>query len=306
MAEITWDGVGEKVFETGVDHGVLYIPNEAGEYDNGVAWNGLTNVTETPSGAEQTKTYADNIVYGVLTSVEEFGATITCYTYPPEFEQFDGLAEPTPGVKVGQQPRSAFGFAFRTRKGNDVAGDSFGYKLHLLYGCFASPSERSYATVNDSPEMLEFSYELTSVPVPVTIDGDQTQTSLLTIDSTEVDADALAALEEILFGGIATDPALPTPDEVLALFTGTPLADNVVVAGDVDSIDITGTTANYLFTVEAWDGDEYVVVVGGDGVNEAAAEALVLANGIHRVTLSAASGFMVPATQDTVFIVNVT
>jgi len=306
MTALTWDGVGEKKFETGVDHGVLYIPNEDGEYDNGVPWNGLTNVTESPSGAEQTKTYADNIVYGVLTSVEEFGATITCYTYPPEFELFDGLASPTPGVKVGQQARSPFGFAYRTRVGNDVAGDSLGYKLHLVYGCFASPSEKSYATVNDSPEMTEFSYELTSVPVPVTIDGEQSQTSLLTIDSTEVNATALAALEEILFGSVGTDPALPTPDEVIAILDGTATASDIVVAGDVDSIDITGTTANVLFTVEAWDGDNYNVVVGGDGVNEAAAEALVLSNGIHRVTLSGAAGFYIPAAQQEVFIVTVT
>lgn len=306
MTVLTWDGIGEKKFETGVDHGVLYIPNEDGEYDMGVAWNGLTNVTESPSGAEQTKTYADNIVYGVLTSVEEFGATITCYTYPPEFENFDGLATPTPGVKVGQQPRSPFGFSYRTRIGNDVAGDSLGYKLHLVYGCFASPSEKSYATVNDSPEMTEFSYELTSVPVPVTVDGDASQTSILTIDSTDVDAAALDALEELLYGGIGTDPSLPTPDEVIAIFAGTPTASNVVVAGAADAIAISGTTTNVLFTVQAWDGDEYVAVVGGTNVTEAAAEALVLANGIHKVSLSAAAGFYVPAAQVTPFIVTVT
>lgn len=300
---LTWDGVGEKVFETGVDHGVLYIPDEDGDYSDGVAWNGLTNVTESPTGAEQTKTYADNIVYGVLTSVEELEGTITCYTYPAEFEQFDGNASPTAGVTVGQQSRTPFGFSYRTRKGNDVLGDAFGYKLHLIYGCYAAPSERSHDTVNDSPEMTELSFELTAVPVPVTIDGEQVQTSVLTIDSTLVDSTALAALEAILYGDT---PALPTPDEVIAILDGTATASNVVVAGDVDSIDITGTTTNVLFTVEHWDGDEFVAVVGGTAVNEVAAEALVLANGIKRVTLSGATGFYVPAAQVNPFMVTVT
>lgn len=299
---LTWDGVGEKVFETGVDHGVLYIPNEDGEYDDGVPWNGLTNVTESPTGAEQTKTYADNIIYGVLTSVEELEGTITCYTYPVEFEEFDGRAVPTPGVSIGQQTRRPFGFSYRTRKGNDVLGDSFGYKLHLLYGCYAAPSERSHDTVNDSPEMTELSFELTSIPVPVTIDSQQVQTSVLEIDSTTVDPDALATLEALLY---ADTPSLPTPDEVIAIFAGTATATDVVVAGDDDSIDITGTTTNVLFTVEAWDGDEFVAVTGGTAVNEAAAEALVLVAGIHRVTLSAAAGFYVPADQANPFLVTV-
>lgn len=302
MAELTWDGTGEKKFEAGVDHGVLYIPT-AGVYDNGVAWNGLTGVTESPTGAEANKTYADNIVYGVLTSAEEFGATVTAYTYPPEFEQFDGLATPVAGVAVGQQARGVFGFSYRTLKGNDAEGQSYGYKLHLLYGLTAAPSEKAYTTINDSPEMLEFSWEFTSVPVAVT---DLRPTSVITIDSTDVDATALAALEELLYGSVGTDPQLPTPDEVIAIFEGTALASDVVVAGDVDSIDITGTTANYLFTVEQWDGDNYVAVVGGTAVNEAAAEALVLTNGVHRVTLSAAAGFYVPAAQQEVFVVVVT
>lgn len=302
---ITWDGVGEKKFETGVDHGVLYIPDEAGDYSNGVAWNGLTNVTESPTGAEQTKTYADNIVYGVLTSVEELEGTITCYTYPDEFDQFNGYVTPTAGVRIGQQTRKPFGFSYRSRVGNDIEGDSFGFKIHLLWGLFASPSEESHDTVNDSPEMTELSYELTGVPVPVTIDGEQGQTNSMTIDSTEVDADALQELLDILYGATG-DPMLPTPDEVVAIFAGTPTASNVVVAGDVDSIDITGTTTNVLFTVQAWDGAAFTTVVGGDGVNEAAAEALVLANGIHKVSLSAAAGFHVPAAQANPFYVNVT
>jgi len=301
--ELTWDGTGEKQFETGVDHGVLYIPNESGVYDDGVSWNGLVSVTESPTGAEANKTYADNIIYGVLTSAEEFGATIEAYTYPVEFNQFDGMVVPSPGVTVGQQSRGVFGLSYRTKVGNDIEGQDAGYKLHLLYGLTAAPSEKAYTTVNDSPEMITFSWEITSVPVAVT---DLSPTSIITIDSTLVDATALAALEELLYGSVSTDPSLPTPDEVIAIFEGTALATNVVVAGDADSIDITGTTANYLFTVEAWDGDNYNVVVGGNGVNEAAAEALTLSNGTHRVTLSAAAGFYVPAAQQEVFIVIVT
>lgn len=302
---ITWDGVGEKQFETGVDHGVLYIPNEAGEYDNGVAWNGLTNVTESPTGAEQTKTYADNIVYGVLTSVEELEGTITCYTYPTEFDQFNGYVTPVAGVRIGQQTRRPFGFSYRTRKGNDIEGDSFGFKIHLLWGLYASPSEESHDTVNDSPEMTELSYELTGVPVPVTIDGEQGQTNSMTIDSTEVDEADMTTLLDLLYGA-SGDPVLPTPDEVVAIFAGTPTATDVVVAGDVDSVDITGTTTNVLFTVQAWNGSTFATVVGGDGVNEAAAEALVLSNGIHKVSLSAADGFHVPSAQANPFYVNVT
>jgi len=292
---LTWDGVGEKFFETGVDHGVLYIPNEAGVYNNGVAWNGLTNVTESPTGAEQTKTYADNIIYGVLTSVEELEGTITCYTYPPEFDEFNGKVEIAPGVVAGQQTRRAFGFSYRTRKGNDVAGDSLGYKLHLLYGCFAAPSEESHDTVNDSPEMTELSYELTSVPVPITIDSVQVQTSVLTVDSTTADPTQLAALEALLYGA-AGDPQLPTPDEVSALLNGTATATNITVVAAVDAVAIGGTTTNVQFTTSHWDGDSWVV--DGAALSEAATEALVLVTGtVYRVTLSPTTGFYIPAAQ---------
>lgn len=303
MPVLTWDGTGEKVYETGVDHGVLYMPNASGVYDDGVAWNGLVTVTESPSGAEANKTYADNIIYGNLISAEEFGATIEAYTYPDEFSEYDGSALPVPGLSIGQQVRKTFGMSYRSLVGNDIDGTDHGYKLHLLYGLTASPSEKAYGTVNDSPEMITFSWEVTSIPTNVT---GMRPTSVITVDSTQVDPDALAALEELLYGTVATEPSLPTPDEVIALFAGTALATGVVVTGDVDSIDITGTTTNYLFTVEAWDGDNYNVVVGGDGVTEAAAEALVLSDGIHRVTLSAAAGFYVPAAQQDVFIVTVT
>jgi hypothetical protein len=215
MAVLSWDLVGERTYETGVDHGVLYIPDITGVYDNGVAWNGLVSVQETPSGAEATATFADNIKYLNLVSIEEFGATIEAYTYPPEFNQFDGLATPQPGVVVGQQARKTFGLSYRTRLGDDLQGDAAGYKLHLVYGCLATPSEKAYNSVNDSPEAITFSWEVSTTPVPVT---GLRPTSLLVIDSTVVAPADLTALQTLLYGAVATDPALPTPDEVIALF----------------------------------------------------------------------------------------
>jgi hypothetical protein len=215
MAVLTWDQVGERFFETGVDHGVLYIPDVAGVYNDGVAWNGLVSVQETPTGAEANPTYADNIKYLNLISLEEFGCTIEAYTYPPEFNQFDGLASPQPGVAVGQQVRKQFGLSYRTRLGNDLEGDDYGYKLHLVYGCIATPSEKAYNTVNDSPEAITFSWEVTTTPAPAT---GLRPTSIITIDSTVVAPADLTALETLLYGAVATDPALPTPDEVIALF----------------------------------------------------------------------------------------
>ena len=217
--KLSWDNTGERFYETGVDHGVLYIPDNYGVYTDGVAWNGLTTVTESPSGAESTKTYADNIPYLNLVSVEEFGATVEAYTYPEEFDQFDGKASPQPGVSVGQQGRRAFGLSYRTRVGNDVVGTDLGYKIHLVYNATAAPSEKAYATINDSPEAITFSWELTTIPINA--GDDYKPTSLLTIDSTKVDADALADLEDALYGTTGTDPRLPTPEEVLAMFAGT-------------------------------------------------------------------------------------
>lgn len=215
MAVLLWDQTGERLYETGVDHGVLYLPNASGVYDKGYAWNGLTTVTETPSGAEPNAQYADNIKYLNLLSAEEFGITIEAFTYPSEFAACDGSAIPSPGVVVGQQSRSSFGFSYRTKIGNDVAGDSLGYRLHLVYGCLASPSEKAYATINDSPEAVAFSWEVTTTPAPVT---DYSPTSLIVINSTEVDAADLTALEDILYGTAAVEPKLPTPDEVIAIF----------------------------------------------------------------------------------------
>lgn len=215
MAKITWDQTGERFYETGVKQGVLYIPT-AGVYDKGVAWNGLTAVTESPSGAEPTALYADDIKYLNLMSNEEFGATIEAYTYPDEFAACDGSASLVDGVSIGQQARSPFGLAYTTTLGNDVDGNAHGYKLHLIYGAMASPSEKAYATINDSPEAITFSWELTTTPVNVT---GHKPTACITIDSTKVDATKLAALEAILYGSEEEEPRLPLPDEIKTLMT---------------------------------------------------------------------------------------
>lgn len=214
MPALVWDQVGERFYETGVDHGVLYLPDDTGVYVSGVAWNGLTSVSETPSGAESSAQYADNIKYLNLISAEEFGATLEAFTYPDEFADYDGLVTPVPGVVVGQQPRKMFGLSYRTRVGNDIEGDEHGYKLHLVYGCVASPSEKAYNTINDSPEAITFSWEVSTTPVPVT---GYKPTSLLVVDSRTVDAGALTELEDVLYGGTLT-ARLPMPDEVITYF----------------------------------------------------------------------------------------
>mgnify|MGYP001771913837 CR=1 FL=1 len=214
MSKIVWDATGEKLFETGVDRGVLYLRDEDGNYANGVAWNGLTAVNESPSGAEPNNLWADNIKYLALVGAEEFGLSVEAYTYPKEFAECDGSAELTTGVTIGQQSRKTFGFCYRTLLGNDVDGDSHGYKLHLVYGCLASPSEKGYQTKNDNPEAITFSWDITTTPVNVT--GFK-PTACLIIDSTKVAAEKLAALEAILYGsdsGPSTAPKLPLPDEV--------------------------------------------------------------------------------------------
>ena len=229
MAILTWDNVGERLYETGVDRGVLYQLDESGAYGDGVPWNGLTTITESPSGAESNKQYADNIVYVNLISAEEFGGTIEAYTYPDEFGQNDGSSEPAAGVAIGQQGRRPFGLVYRTLQGNDIEGQEHGYKLHLIYGAQAAPSEKAYATVNDSPEAIAFSWEFSTTPINV---NGLKPTSILTVDSTKSDPADLEALEDILFGSPGDDARLPTPDEVVALFTG----------GAVD-VDL-GTAAN--------------------------------------------------------------
>lgn len=215
MSKLVWDQTGERLYETGVKNGVLYIPT-AGVYSKGVAWNGLTAVTESPSGAEATPLYADDIKYLNLMSTEEFGATIEAYTYPDEFAECDGSAALVDGVYIGQQARKTFGLCYRTTLGNDVDGNDYGYKLHIIYGCLAAPSEKGYATINDSPEAITFSWEVTTTPVNVT---GAKPTASITIDSTKADTTKLAALEDILYGNESEEARLPLPDEIKTLMT---------------------------------------------------------------------------------------
>lgn len=216
MAKIEWDKDGERIYETGVSKGVLYVKDGA-TYGAGVPWNGLTAVTESPSGAESTPLYADNIKYLNLISNEEFGATIEAYTYPDEFGACDGSAELSAGVSIGQQGRKAFGLSYQTVIGNDTNGQSHGYKIHIIYGAQAAPSEKAYATINDSPEAITFSWEITTTPVNV--EGHK-PTACITIDSTKVDAGKLTALEAKLYGSEEESASLPTPDEIATIFAG--------------------------------------------------------------------------------------
>ena len=213
MAKLVWDETGKRLYESGVSQGVLY-PQSGGTYPNGVAWNGLTAVTESPSGAEATPLYADNIKYLNLFSAEEFGATIEAYTYPDEFMACDGSAQIAKGAYIGQQNRKQFGMCYKTLLGNDVNANDHGYKLHIIYGAMASPSEKAYATVNDSPEAITFSWEVTTTPVNVT---GYEPTASIVIDSTKCNAEKLADLEEILYGSAEEEPRLPLPDEIVTV-----------------------------------------------------------------------------------------
>ena len=216
MSKIVWDAVGEHTFETGVRNGVLYLKDAEGAYSNGVAWNGLTSVSESPEGAEATDLYADDIKYLTLMSAENFKATIEAYTYPVEFEECDGSATIAKGVVIGQQSRKPFGLCYRTSIGNDTDGNEHGYKLHIVYGCQASPSEKQYSTINDSPEAITFSWEVNTTPVNVT---GKKPTATLIIDSTKADKAKLTALEAILYGSEESEPRLPLPDEIATLMT---------------------------------------------------------------------------------------
>lgn len=214
MAKLVWDQTGQKFFETGVSNGVLYVSDGQGGYLKGVAWNGLTSVAENPSGAESNPVYADNIKYLNIISAEEFGATIEAYTYPDEFMECDGSAQVVAGVNIGQQARKSFGISYRTRVGNDVAGDNLGYKIHVIYNCQAAPSGKTYSTVNESPEAITFSWEVTTTPVPV--EGFR-PTATVVFDSTKLDAEKMAAVENALYGGASSEPGLPSIEELLAL-----------------------------------------------------------------------------------------
>ena len=239
MSKLIWDKVGEKLFETGVKQGVLYVKATNGAYPLGVVWNGLTAVTESPSGAEPTPIYADDQKYLNLMSAEEFGATIEAYTYPDAFEVCDGSASLSAGVKIGQQTRKSFGLAYKTAIGNDINGVDYGYKLHIIYGSLASPSEKGYQTLNDSPEAITFSWEITSTPVEV---PGFKPTATLIIDSTKESAEDMLTLENILFGTTEADPRLPLPAEIAAIFTGSaPSAlalSTIVPADDATAIAI--------------------------------------------------------------------
>lgn len=288
MTKLTWDAAGTHLYETGVDHGVLYVRDNTGDYPLGVAWNGLTTVTESPSGAESTKTYADNIIYLNLVSAEEYAATIEAYTYPDEFAECDGSAVFFGGVKIGQQNRKPFGFAYRTIVGNDLEGNDFGKKLHLVYGATASPSENAHATVNDSPEASQFSWEVTTVPVSVgEVDGvEYKPTASMEIDSTKVDADAFAALEDILFGTAGTDPRLPLPAEVIALFDGT-----LVVATPAQPAFNSGT---HTITIPATTGVDYLI----DGEVQAAGAVVITEDTIVTARPQAGYRFSEPIDDD--------
>jgi hypothetical protein len=259
MTALAWDKVGERFYETGVDRGVLYLPDPAtGEYDLGVAWNGLTTVTETPAGADSNKQYADNTVYVNLLAAETFGGTIEAFTYPDEFAECDGSAAPVVGVAIGQQGRRPFGLSYRTQVGNDLEGNEHGYKLHLVYGAQASPSERAYATVNDSPAPIAFSWGFDTTPAPV---SGRKPTSLLTIDSTKVDPAKLSDLEDILWGTASDDPRLPLPDEVIAIFTDGEVDVDLALAANQPSF-VSGTG---VITLPAVTGVQWKV----GGVNKA-------------------------------------
>lgn len=214
MSKIVWDQTGERLYETGVDHGVLYPVQEDGTYSLGVPWNGLTGITESPSGAEATPLFADNIKYLNLVSAEDFGCTIEAFTYPDEFAECDGSASIATGVIIGQQARKTFGLCYRTLIGNDVDSNGHGYKLHLIYGCLAAPSEKGYTTVNDSPEAITFSWEVSATPVNVT---GHNPTACLTIDSTKVDDEKMKQIEDALYGTEDAQPALLMPDEIVAI-----------------------------------------------------------------------------------------
>lgn len=216
MARLIWDEVGQRFFETGVKNGVLYVQDNDGSYKNGVVWNGLTAVTESPSGAEETPLYADDVKYLTLRSAEEFGATVEAYTYPEEFEQCDGSAAIANGVTIGQQARRAFGLCYRTSVGNDIQGQNFSYKLHLIYGCTVAPSEKSYSTINDNPEAITFSWELSTVPVPV--DG-FSPTASLVIDASKVDEGKMQLLEDALFGDEQNEAKLLLPNEIMEMLS---------------------------------------------------------------------------------------
>lgn len=270
MTRIQWDQTGERRYEAGVDRGVLYERDPAGEYSTGVEWNGLTTVTESPSGAESNPQYADNIKYLDLISAEQFAATIEAFTYPDEFEKYDGNASPVPGVSVGQQNRRPFGFCYRTKVGNDIEGADFGYKIHLVYGATAAPSEKAHATINDSPEAINFSWSISTNPVAVgTIDSKEyNPTATITLDSTKLATDKLAMIEDILYGDETDDPSMPLPrDVIIMLTTTTTLATPAQPAYNAGTHTITiPATTGVRYTINGEDQVAGPVVIAEDTI----------------------------------------
>lgn len=263
MAKLTWDQSGERLYEIGVRNGVLYPQANDGSYPLGVAWNGLSAITESPSGAEPTAIYADDIKYLNILSAEEFGATIEAYTYPDEFALLDGSAALETGVMIGQQDRATFGLCYRTAIGNDITGLSYGYKLHLIYGAVARPSEKGYQTVNDSPEAITFSWEIATTPVNV---AGKRPTATLVIDSTKVNSATLLALEDLLYGTAGSDPRMPLPAEIAALFTAgapDPIALSSIVPADLEAA--AAIDANVVLTFNNPIQSDSVVVVSAGG-----------------------------------------
>lgn len=287
MTALEWDKTGERLYETGVDRGVLYIPNGAGSYTSGFAWNGLTGVTESPEGAESNKQYADNMVYLNLISVEELSGTIEAFTYPAAFGQCDGSAEPEAGLFIGQQRRSSFGLSYRTRLGNDLLADDYGYKLHLIWGAMASPSEKAYATVNDSPEAMTLSWEFSTTPVPV---PGHRPTSIVTIDSTKADPASLAALETVLYGTVGVDPRLPFPAELITMFGGS-ITNAIPEAPTFNAVD-------NVITIPSVTGLEYYNSETGVVLATGAMDALADGESIL-IAVRALGGYAIPAGYDT-------
>lgn len=292
MTALTWDAIGARLYETGVDRGVLYIPNVSGVYDTGFAWNGLTTVTESPSGAEANAQYADNIKYINLLSAETFGATIEAFTYPDAFAQCDGTALVN-NVAVGQQSRKTFGMAYRTQLGNDIAGTDYGYKLHLIYGATAAPSEKAYSTVNDSPEAITFSWDVSTTPAPVGTIGATTYkpSASLTIDSTKVSSVNLAALELILYGSVGVEPKLPTPAEVIALFAGALTTVDLTISANQPSYN----SGTHVVTLPTVTGIQWKI----NGVNKTpGAQPALTVGQIAAIVATTNAGYVLSANSD--------
>lgn len=276
MTTVVWDDTGNKEFETGIDHAVLYILNtETAAYDEGYAWNGITAINEKPDGAAANPQYADNQKYLNLISAETFGGTIEAFTYPDEFGQCDGTVAPVAGLVIGQQQRKTFGLSYRTQVGNDI-NSLAGYKIHLVYGALAAPSEKDYATINDSPAAVAFSWDFTTTPVTVT---DLQPTSLIVVDSTVVDSDSFAALEQLLYGTEGVDAALPTPDAVVALFSGSITTTAVPTAP---------TIASDVITIPTVTGVVYKI----GGVTKTGTVTITVNTVVHAVP---AAGYIFPA-----------